>query len=114
MYTAKAPFDSPGCPVWAASVLLGIAVWAAGARRRNSTQPRLHVAVGDPTQLITKFARITGALAGKGWRAASEAAWHPSSLGSLWAGEDASLLSGTRAHLPRVAVPIRAGEASAR
>ena len=107
---AKVPLDSRYYPGWGDSFFVRLAGWTAGARRRDSTQPRPDVAAGNPYQLIASLSRSTWGRTARSWWQSPEALWRLSGPNSFWGGEDVSSPVDTWGRPLKVTVSILAFE----
>ena len=106
MFAARLKSNSENVPGQLASIPFRVVGQDAGSRRRGSTQPQLHVAVGGSFQAIAKFINSTGAPTDRSRWIAPDLGWQLGNPKSCWGRDDVSFLRGTWRRLSKVGADI--------
>ena len=100
LFVGKLIFSATKHPGWSASICFWIQGRTAGARRDDARRPHPHVAVGNPSQLLSAYSSNTGARTASSCRQASEIRWFSTSPTPWWRGGDVSFSIAAGPRLP--------------
>ena len=103
-FVAKCSLTSKQFEGYRATIFARSTAWSAGARRRESSEPKLFACSGDPFGIINAHAPSYDQLSGRTWWPASEEEWIAPKPYGYWDTVDAGLTAEAWAGFPKLSV----------